>query len=493
MRWTSFVTGTLQGGGSSSDPAHLGQVLEALRAELKVPDEFPREVVVEARAAAGEAALPTRDETAVPFLTVAPPGTGDLDQAMHLERAGQGYRVRYAVADLSAFVVPGGEVDQESFRRGRDIWLTRGGGPGVAERRAPLYPGPLRDAASLLPGQVRPAFVWDLRLDPEGEGTSVEVYRARVRNRDHLHYAQVQDAVGRGVADERLRLLKEVGERRIALERARGGASLPALEEQVSVDQDGRYAVALRPPLAAQDWAAQISLMVGIAAAELMLHADVGILRTLPEPDHHVVRRFRRQARALGVTWPAEMSYGELLRSLDRADPGHVALMHEAASLFSDAGAGYSFFEGGVPERAVHAAVMAPYAHVCAPLDRLVDRFALVVCESICRDVPVPDWVRQSSPVLPEIMTAADRLVCDVERACADAVTAATLRHRVGETFRGSVVDVTTSGALVQLRRPMILAPVEGECHAGDEVGVRLVAADVGRRSVRFEVAGGMR
>lgn len=70
MRWTSFETGTPQGGASWSDPAHLGEVPDAVRAELKVPGEFPPEVVAEARAAAGEAALPARDETAIPFLTV---------------------------------------------------------------------------------------------------------------------------------------------------------------------------------------------------------------------------------------------------------------------------------------------------------------------------------------------------------------------------------------------------------------------------------------
>jgi len=149
--------------------------------------------------------------------------------------------------------------------------------------------------------------------------------------------------------------------------------------------------------------------MVGIAAAELMLHAEVGILRIMPKPEHHVVQRFCRQARALGVTWPAEMLYGELLRSLDRTNPSQLALMHEAGWLFRGAGAGYSFFDGGVPEQTMHAAVAASYAHVTAPLDRLVDRFALLVCESVFRDVEVPDWVRQGLPVVPEIMTASDR------------------------------------------------------------------------------------
>jgi len=139
----------------------------------------------------------------------------------------------------------------------------------------------------------------------------------------------------------------------------------------------------------------------------------------------------------------------------------------------------------------MHAAVAAPYVHVSAPLRRLVDRFGLVVCESICRDVPVPGWVRQGLPVMPEIMTASDRLAEAVERACADAVTAATMRHRLGETFRGSIVDVTTSGGLVQISDPTILAPVQGECSAGGEVTVRLVEADVAKRSVRFQVVEG--
>lgn len=139
----------------------------------------------------------------------------------------------------------------------------------------------------------------------------------------------------------------------------------------------------------------------------------------------------------------------------------------------------------------MHAVVAAPYAHVTAPLRRLVDRFALVVCESICHDVPVPDWVRQGLPVMPEIMTASDRLADAVERTCADAVKAATLRHRVGETFRGSIVDVASDGALVQISDPTILAPVAGRCSAGAEVTVRLIEADVARCSVRFQKESG--
>jgi exoribonuclease R len=179
------------------------------------------------------------------------------------------------------------------------------------------------------------------------------------------------------------------------------------------------------------------------------------------------------------------------LRSLDRDDPRHLALIHEATALFR--GAGYTPFDGRVPELIRHAAVAAPYAHVTAPLRRLVDRFVLVVCESICHDIPAPEWVVRALPTLPEIMSASDHLANAVERACTDAVEAAALQHRIGERFLGTVVDVGKNGGLVQISDPAILAPLAGASAAdtGTETTVELVEAEVVRRSVRFQVVGG--
>jgi exoribonuclease R len=290
----------------------LHAVFDAIRADLHVPAEFPPEVLAEASEAVANPRLPERDETALPFFTVDPAGSKDLDQAMFLERTDGGYRVRYAIADVPSWVVAGGAIDRETRRRGQTIY--------APDRSTPLHPETLsEDAASLLPGEVRPAFVWDLRLDGEGRGVAAEVYRAMVRSVERMDYEGVQSAVDDGTADERLLLLKEVGERRIALEQARGGANLPMPEQEVTM-QDGRYLVGFRPPVPAEDWNAQISLMTGMAAAEMMLQAGVGILRTMPEPEGRTVAQFRQQARALGVTWPEGSRYGEFLRSLDRGD-----------------------------------------------------------------------------------------------------------------------------------------------------------------------------
>jgi exoribonuclease R len=258
------------------------------------------------------------------------------------------------------------------------------------------------------------------------------------------------------------------------------------MPEQEVVDTGEGYRLRLRPPVPAEDWNAQISLLTGMVAADMMLAGDIGILRTMPAPGHRELARFHRQAAALGVRWPAELLYGDFLRELDRTNGKHLALIHEATRLFR--GAGYTPFDGAVPEVVEHAAVAAPYAHVTAPLRRLVDRFGLVVCASLCADAEVPGWVRGALPSLPEVMTASDRLAGTVERACTDAVEVAVLRSRVGEVFDAVVVEVPEKGdgGEVQLLDPPVLAPAQGQLTLGASVQMRLEVADVVTRSLRL-------
>lgn len=461
----------------SAPSGPLDKAFAVIRDEAGVADGFSDDVLAAAREAVRQPALPSRDLTDVPFFTIDPVGSMDLDQAMCLDRDRDGYRVRYAIADVPAFVPAGGPIDVEARRRGQTIYSP--------DQRTPLHPPTIsEDAGSLLPGQVRPAFVWDLRLDAEGEVLSSDVAPAMVRSVDRLDYETVQQTVEKA-GDPRLQLLREIGERRLALEAARGGASLPMPEQEV-VDTGDGYRLRLRPPLLAEDWNAQISLLTGMAAADMMLAGDIGILRTMPAPEPRALARFHRQAAALGVRWPAEMQYGDFLRTLDRTNGRHLALIHEATRLFR--GAGYTPFEGALPEVTEHAAVAAPYAHVTAPLRRLVDRFGLLVCVSLCADVEVPGWVREALPALPELMAASDRVAGTVERACTDAVEVAVLRSRVGEVFDAVVVEVLQNGdgGQVQLLDPPVLARAHGELELGASVRVRLEAADVVTRSLRL-------
>ena len=467
-------------------PARLEGPLDALLAELEVAQAFPAEVLADAEQAAAAPELPTDDLTEVAFVTIDPPTAMDLDQAMHLERRGDGWRVRYAIADVPAFVRPGSPTDAEARRRGQTLY--------APHRRVPLHPpGLSEDAASLLPDQARPAFVWDLDVAADGTLVATALRRAMVRSRARYGYEEVQAAHDAGDVPEPFALLPELGAALQAAERARGGMSLGIPDQEIEEVEGGGYRLRYRPRLDVEDWNAQISLLTGMAAARVMVEGRVGVLRTMPEPDERTVARFRRQARALGVEAPEGTPLGEVLRSLDVADPRQLALLHESTVLFR--GASYTAFEGQAPDGLVQAAVAAPYAHVTAPLRRLVDRFGLVTCEHLLRGVEVPGWVREALPTLPDAMRASDRLAGSLERAVLDLVEAATLEGRVGEEFDAVVVDDGDGrerdepSRLVQLTEPAVLARCAGTPGLGTELRVRLVEADVARRVVRFEPA----
>ena len=74
-----------------------------------------------------------------------------------------------------------------------------------------------------------------------------------------------------------------------------------------------------------------------------------------------------------------------------------------------------------------HGALATPYAHVTAPLRRLVDRYGTEVCLAHCAGVPVPQWVHAALPTLGEAITAGVRTGAAVDRECVDAVETAVL------------------------------------------------------------------
>ncbi|MBN9239859.1 MAG: ribonuclease II [Micrococcales bacterium 70-64] len=464
-----------------SNPTELlAATLRQIREDLNLPESFPPAVEAEAEEAVEGVELPDADQTDIPFVTIDPEGATDLDQALHLERAGQGYRVRYAIADVPAFVAPGGEVDTEARERGQTLYAPDG--------RIPLHPTAISEhAASLLEGQVRGAFVWTFELDADGDVTSTALERARVRSRHQLSYAEVQGQLDGGTASESLRLLREVGMKRADLERRRGGASLNRPDEEVEF-RGGRYELVRRSPLPVEEWNAQMSLMTGMAAAKAMLDGGVGILRTMPAPFDDTLEHFRTQVGALGCPWPREQPYGEYLRGLDRDTAAGLAAIHAAASLFR--GAGYTAFDGELPESTTQAAVAAPYAHATAPLRRLVDRFVLVTCEALLNGRPVPGWVREALPALPKIMGRSDGVASRLEHASVDAIEAALLSARVGETFDAVVISAKESGGVIQLTDPVVTAAIEGAVTAGESVRAILVTADIATGTTLFRVAG---
>jgi exoribonuclease R len=463
-----------------SDAREIESSFAELRKSLDVSLDFPADVLADADESVRNPRLPDEDETAIPFLTIDPPESMDLDQAIHVERDGDGYRVRYAIADVAAFVTPDGPMDREAHARGQTLY--------APDRNARLYPPQLSEGAgSLLPDETRPAVLWTMDVDETGEGIDVDVRRALVRSREKLDYAGVQRAIEDGTAAETLLLLREVGLLRQEREARRGGINLPIPEQEVDRGEHG-YELAFRAPLPVEGWNAQISLMTGQAAAELMLQARLGVLRTLPQAEPKAVTRLKLTAKALGIDWPDGATFADVIRGLDPSEPAHAALLAESTVLLR--GSGYAAFDDEVPSQPAHAGVGAPYAHTTAPLRRLVDRYVGEVCLAVSAGSDVPEWAHSALPELPETMERSNRRAQQYEAGIISTVEAALLDQRVGQTFDAVVVEVDgDGGGTIQLTDPAVTAHCEGVLPLGERVRVSLVLADVQARQVRFELA----
>ena len=527
----------------TAPPAEVVRALDELRARYEVPTAFPPEALAEAEAAAtswaqdGPARLladGARDARDLELVTIDPPGSMDLDQAVLLERlpawseaAGASvgdapgsaatYRIHYAIASLATFVTPGGALDAELSRRGETIY--------APDAATPLHPEVLsHGAASLLEDVDRPACLWTIDLDARGEVVSARVERALVRSRARLTYGQVQAAIdGEGTLPSSAPtdlpgLLAEIGRLRLEREVARGGISMTTPEQVVEVTEaagsaeDSKsaeapgpsgYRLAYRVPVPAEQYNAQISLLTGMCAARIMVECGVGILRTLPPARPEDYARLRRVAAALGIDWPAAQPYPELVRSLDHAIPAHVAFMEQAMSLFR--GSGYlAFGVGGVgvpaddeaadSEEAVHSAIAARYAHVTAPLRRLVDRYGEEVCIAACAQAPVPEWVLQALPDLPDVMEQAGRRARAIGRGALTALEALVLRGHEDEVFDGVITSEREGRGELVLTEPAVVTEVRrGSGQSGDRlpigerVRVRLLSADPAA-GIRFQL-----
>ncbi|GAA1969582.1 RNB domain-containing ribonuclease [Amycolatopsis minnesotensis] len=455
-----------------------------LRAEFELPESFTARALAEAEAAAIDPidAGAREDATDLPLVTIDPPGAKDLDQAMLLERTATGFLVHYAIADLAAFVAPGGPVDAEARRRGQTLYLPDG--------NVPLHPPVLSEgAASLLPGEIRPAVLWTVETDHLGELRDVHVRRALVRSTGQFDYETVQAAIDDGTEHPSVAVLPELGRLRRELAVRRGAVELQLPEQEISADPGGGWALARRPRTDVDAWNAEISLLTGMAAASIMIDHKVGVLRTLPDPDAEAVSWLRRSAYALGVEWDAASSVSEFLSRLDPQAPESLALYADTTRLLR--GAGYTAFDGELPELTTHAGIGGSYAHVTAPIRRLVDRFATEVCLAVSAGRAVPGWVRSALAGLPDLMSASDLLASKVEHSCIDQVEAWILAERIGGTFDAVVLRAEESRAEVLIEDPPVVAKCAGErLPEGARIRARLTAVDVAKRKVSFERVG---
>jgi len=452
------------------DPTNaLGTGLAAIRAQYQVPASFPPEVLVAAEAAAKRVPSAHVDRTAMPFVTLDPASSTDLDQAFTIERAGADLLLRYAIADVAWFVEDGDVIDLEAWTRGATLYLPDG--------KAGLYPAVLSDGgASLLPTGPRPAVIFTLLGAPDGAVTLDGAERAIIRSRAKLAYDGVRDS---DLPPD----FAELASRIQAAEDRRGAARVDPPEQEVAALGNGRYALTFRPLLPSEISNAAMSLATNLAIADALQAHHTGLFRVMAPPNPGAVERLRHTARAYGLSWPGNETLDQFSRQLDASDAKQAAFM--LAIRRAGQGASYVPYQAGVVPW--HAAMAATYCHATAPLRRLADRYVVRATLAIANGQAVPEVVSAAFTRLPQVMAHADQLDGQIGRAVIDLAEAVMLKDAVGQIFQAVVTDVDDRGARIQLRDQPVVARVAAQAVGpGDAIGVRLTAADPASRAISF-------
>lgn len=452
-------------------PRALGVGLAAIRTQFQLPAAFPPQVEGAAENAARRGLGNHLDRTGIPFVTLDPASSMDLDQAFAIEQSGGDLVLRYAIADTAWFVDDGGLIDVEAWARGETIYMP--------DTRIGLYPSVLSEgAASLLPNVDRPAVIFIVRITKDGLSSLDGAERAVVRSRAKLAYATA------GPADLPAGFT-ELSRRIEAAELARGASRVDPPQQQVVEHDDGSFSLEFRPVSPMEEANAAMSLAANLAVADMLYRHGTGLFRVMPEPDERAVRRLRHSAKALGVDWPASMSLEDRQRSLDPNDPKEAAFM--LAIRRSGAHASYTPFREG--QRPWHSAMRAIYAHATAPLRRLADRYVIEAALALANGRTVPELASAAFERLPDVMNRADAKAAQVDGAVLELAEAVVLAGCEGEIFEGTVTDIDERGARIQIANPAVITrvPVDGLA-IGSSVSLRLEEVDPLRRLARFSL-----
>ena len=437
-------------------------VLEGLMLDRGLRRSFPRKVELEALESAAESigADGRADLRNLPTFTIDPPDSRDFDDAISARREDDRIRLWVHIADVTAYVRPGGVVDQEAARRATSVYV-----PGAVE---PMLPEELSNkACSLRPGEDRLAVTVELEL----RGTdvlAVRFQRSLIRSDARLTYPQVDEVFeGRARAEEPwgepLAAARAVAAARRERRDARGSLEVNSAEPVFEFDSEGRVTgVGHEPQTESHRVIEELMVLANERVAGYLSDARLPTLYRVHErPDPQSVEFMVEQLASLDVPTP---SIPERMSPQQAADAAAEA-SHLVARYSERTGRGKRAFGSLVlrslkqayytPRNLGHAGLASPrYCHFTSPIRRLPD---IAVHRGLLGGLGLDD----AAPPAHELeeagveSSAREREAMIVERD-ADDVCRAFLLERVlaesdpGQRFPGEVVGLIAKGAFVR-------------------------------------------
>jgi ribonuclease R len=447
----------------------------------QIAEQHPEAAVREAEAMAAKLqriALEGRtDLRDVPLPTIDPEDARDHDDAVWVERRGEGYRAWIAIADVSEYVQLGSALDAEARNRGCTIYLP--------DRAIPMLPAALAaDLCSLLPEQERLCLCVIADFDREGSVTGVDIVEGVMRSAAMLTYGGVARALGfteqgpRSAQAEAmkkdLRVVDELARKLRKKRMRRGALDLDLPEAKVVLDPNTGAPVDVQRR--AQDPGVKRAYQM---IEELMLIANElvakwltkrkapAIYRVHGKPDEQKLDRLGEIAKKLGAPFEQDQMQDPLgvnrwLRRIAEHPRRQVLEMMLLRSLKQ---AVYDITNIG------HFGLASEnYLHFTSPIRRYPDMLVHRSVKHLLRGGK-PDTSASAIETLRMDATTSsvrERAAMDVEREVVDLHRALLMRERVGDVFEGTVTAITGGGVYVTLDHPFVDALVRWEALGPD-------------------------
>ncbi len=420
-----------------------------------IPHVFPQDVIEEAQRATE---LPVskdhrEDLRDVPIVAIDPADARDHDDAIWAEPDGEGgYRAIVAIADVSYYVRPGGQLDREARKRGNSVYFP--------DRVVPMLPEVLSaDVCSLKQDVDRAALACHLHIDAEGKITKWRFTRAIVRLAKNIAYEDAQAAIDADDAPEFLQHLWGAWKLLFKAREARDPLDLELSERQVKLNEEGVIEeIAVRERLDAHRVVEDFMIAANVAAAKALEAKTAPVVYRIHEtPSREKLLALRDYLATLGK----KLALGQVItpglfnRMLkDIGDPAEKALIMEAV-LRSQMQAYY-----GPAKEGHFGLALASYAHFTSPIRRYADLLvhrALVDSYKLEQPEPKPqldlpdatglsDRDKTALHQITDAISQTERRAMEAERDTIDRYVAAWLSGRVGETFDTRITGVQGFG-----------------------------------------------
>jgi ribonuclease R len=448
----------------------------------QIVEEHPADAMQEAEAMAARLqVLPTksrRDLRDVPLPTIDPKDARDHDDAIWVEKRGDGYRAYIAIADVSEYVVEGTALDREARARGCTIYLP--------DRAIPMVPSALAaDLCSLLPDRDRLCLCVIADIDKQGQVITFEIVEGIMRSAAMLTYEGVAMALGYVEQGPRsrqaeamrpgLRHLDELSKRLRKARMSRGALDLDLPEAHVLLDEEtGAPEDVVRrakdPGIKhAYEMVEELMLLANELVAEwLSAQKSVAIYRVHSTPDPEKLERVARIAKTMGLEIDPEVlkepqGLGRWLRKIAEHPKKPVLEMLTLRSLKQ---AVYDIVNIGHFGLASDA-----YLHFTSPIRRYPDLVVHRLVKKILRGGKPTSTVDEVEAIRSAATESSqrERASMMVEREVVDLYRTLLMVNRVGETYEGVVTGVTGTGVYVALDDPFVDVLVRFENLGTDE------------------------